>query len=230
MTDPVLSGAGFRGFQDPESTGSELAALTFLFQSLLAGKATATLVKVISVVTPATLGFSGTVSVQPLVQQIDGASNAYDHGPLYNLPYFQLQGGTNAVILPPVTNDLGLAVFCDHDISSVVATGAQAPPGSRRRFDMSDGVYFGMFPLFGPAAVQYVEFLLNGGGITVVSPLAFNVTAPTINLTGSVVVTGAITATGNITGGQGGADQVGLQTHKHPTAATGAPSSPTPGT
>lgn len=51
-----------------------------------------------------------------------------------------------------------------------------------------------------------------------------------IALNGNVTITGALTATGAITAGYGGADQVGLQTHTHPTAATGSPSSPTAGT
>ncbi len=40
----------------------------------------------------------------------------------------------------------------------------------------------------------------------------------------------AFTATAGVTAGQGGADQVTLQHHTHPTAAIGGPSTPTPGT
>lgn len=54
--------------------------------------------------------------------------------------------------------------------------------------------------------------------------------APMTTLNTNLAVVGSITATQNITAGQGGADQVTLQGHKHPTAATGSPSSPTPGT
>lgn len=39
-----------------------------------------------------------------------------------------------------------------------------------------------------------------------------------------------IKTSGSVVAGNGGGDQVTLQTHKHPTAATGAPSAPTPGT
>lgn len=54
--------------------------------------------------------------------------------------------------------------------------------------------------------------------------------APTTTLNTNLNVIGAITATQNVTAGEGGADQVTLQGHHHPTAATGAPSAPTPGT
>lgn len=47
---------------------------------------------------------------------------------------------------------------------------------------------------------------------------------------GTLAITGNITATGEITRGYGGSDQVTLGQHEHPTAATGSPSPPTPGT
>ena len=47
---------------------------------------------------------------------------------------------------------------------------------------------------------------------------------------GSFAVTGAITATGNVTAGQGGGDQVGLQTHQHPQSGGGNTSAPVAGT
>jgi phage gp45-like len=48
--------------------------------------------------------------------------------------------------------------------------------------------------------------------------------------TGKVEITGDLHVSGAVIAGFGTADQVALQTHKHPTAATGAPSSPTAGT
>ena len=43
----------------------------------------------------------GYVSVQPLVNQIDGAGIGYEHGVLTNIPFMRLQGGSNAVIIDP---------------------------------------------------------------------------------------------------------------------------------
>ena len=95
--------------------------------------------------------------------------------------------------------------------------------------------------------LSYIE-MAAGHVINIVAPGGLNITTPTTTNTGDMVVTktiavqntggvtspstinGALTATGNITAGTGTGDQVSLQTHKHPTAATGSPSSPTPGT
>ncbi len=71
----------------------------------------------------------------------------------------------------------------------------------------------------GPAG-QVLRFCADG---------SFYVQGP-VNLMGNLTIMGNVTATGSIVAGQGGGDQVSLQTHKHPTAAMGGPSSPTPNT
>lgn len=52
-----------------------------------------------------------------------------------------------------------------------------------------------------------------------------------IVVNGNVTINGSLTATGEITAGQGGADQVALQTHKHQNGGgTGLSGAPQPGT
>ncbi len=66
----------------------------------------------------------------------------------------------------PAKDDIAsLAIFADHDISSVVATQAQANPGSRRRFSPSDALYVGGFLNQNPT--QYIYF---AGGIYAQTP------------------------------------------------------------
>jgi phage gp45-like len=69
---------------------------------------------------------------------------------------------------------------------------------------------------------ETVMFDMNGHSI--------HLSSSGIKLIGNVSVVGSITATLGIVAGFGGADQVGLQTHEHPTAAIGGPSAPSPGT
>jgi hypothetical protein len=120
------------------------------------------------------------------VNQVDGAGNATPHDVLHHLPYFRLQGGSDAVILDPKVGDIGLAGFASRDISSVKSTKAQANPGSARSFDMADGVYIG--GMLNGVPEQYVQF--TQGGINIVSPHAV-----TVNAGGDV----AVTAIGNAT-------------------------------
>ena len=187
-----------QGFQTPESIGDDYNAHAFLIQSLLNRAATATLVQVKAVTNAGGIAPVGYVDVQPMVAQVDGVGNAVPHGGVHNLPYFRIQGGASAIILDPQVGDIGVAVFCDHDISAVKASKAPATPGSWRRFDMADGVYIG--GVLNGTPTQYIAFTSSG----------ISIAAPTVAIIGDLTVTGGVTA------GFGGADSVTLQHHKHP--------------
>lgn len=190
---------GYQGALTPENGFGEFNAQLFLIRQVLAKVNTATLVKVVSVTNNGGVSPVGFVEVQPLVNQLDGNGNAVPHGVVHNLPYFRIQGGANAVIIDPQVGDIGVAVFAQHDISSVKATKAQANPGSFRRFDMADGMYFGGYLNGLPS--QYVQF--NTSGISVVSPQAVTVQAPQATVTASTSATintgtATVNATGNV--------------------------------
>lgn len=223
--------------------------MAFLFQMFMGKVRTATLVKVVSVTNSGDLSPVGRVDVQPLVNQVDSAQKGKNHGQVHDLPYLRMQGGTNAIVMDPKVGDIGLAVFADRDISSVKATKGQANPGSKRRFDMADGLYIGGFLNGTPA--QVVQF--TDTGINVISPGTVTVQAPTVNvqaatavaitspmisLNGGIVlngpvssgtgtgagpmnITGPITVTNDVTAGG-----KSLKTHTHPQSGggnTGAP-------
>jgi len=180
MTDPGFpSNSGYLGKLDAASATDRFNELNFVFQQLLSKVRTALLVKIISCSNDGGVIPVGTVSVQPLVNQVDGYGNAVPHGTVFNLPYWRMQGGTSAVIIDPVAGDVGLAVFCDRDISSVVANRAQTDcngipgpcpsnPGSARTFSMSDGCYIGGY--INQTPVQYIQFLPDNAGIMIYSP------------------------------------------------------------
>jgi hypothetical protein len=174
---------GYKGTQSPESTASELNALQYAIRSLINRTNTATLVTVKAVTNAGGVSPVGFVDVVPMVAQLDGDGNAYPHGVVFNLPYHRLQGGTNAIILDPQVGDIGMAVFADHDISSVKATKKAATPGSMRRFDIADGLYLGGF--LNATPVQYVQFV--GTTINITSPGTVNVNAPTVNVNAATV-------------------------------------------
>src|SRR6185312_14149263 len=100
--------------QQPASTATDYQALKFFVNAILSHVRTAHPVQVIAV-TGGGLGPIGTVDVQPLVSQVNGAG----------------QG------------DIGLLVCCDRDISNVVATLQVSLPASLRRFNFADGIYLG---------------------------------------------------------------------------------------
>ena len=115
----------------------------------------------------------GLVDVQPLVAQVSGGGEITPHGIIYNIPYFRLQGGGNAVIIDPEPGDIGMCGFCSRDISAVKQNKTPSAPQSLRRFDFSDGLYFG-------APNQYIMF--SKGGIKLFSPGDIEMEAANISL------------------------------------------------
>lgn len=206
MVNPV----GYLGTAESTDNGSDYNANTFLVWSILARVRTMQPCKVLSVTNAGGVSPVGFVSLQPLVNQLDGYGNAMPHGPLYNVPYFRLQGGSNAIILDPEVGDIGFAGIADRDISSVKATKAQANPGSRRQFSMADAVYFG--GILNGTPTQYIAF--SSGGISIVSPTQISMAAPkivlqateTIGMTAGTEITNSapqIELDGEITQGEG---------------------------
>lgn len=213
--------AGYAGTDNAFSAGSDFTAQAFLVAQIVARIAGATLVQVKAVTNAGTLAAVGFVDVQPMVNMIDGLGNATPHGTIFHLPYFRLQGGTDAIVIDPKVGDIGIAVFADRDISSVKATRQVANPGSRRQNDMADGLYIG--GVLNGLPVQYILYSANG--VAVVSPTAVLVQAPAIGLdasngltitTPTLTVNGNIAATGTLT--SNGHDV--SSTHRH-TAVTG---------
>lgn len=160
----------YYGQTDLTSDQGEWNRLRFAIQQQMLGLNTSMPVQVISVqasgVNP--VGF---VSIQILVDQVTGNDMTIPHGEIPNVPYFRLQGGTNAVIIDPVMGDIGIACFCSRDISAVKNARAVAPPGSRRAYDFSDAMYMGGF--LNAAPTQFIQF--TDGGILVHSSDAVSV-------------------------------------------------------
>lgn len=169
---------GYAGFARPEDSGSDANAQTLLIKSILAEVHTATIVKVLAV-RPGT-GKVGRVDIQPAINQIDGAGSSTEHGTIFDVPYFRLQGGTNAIKMDPSVNDLGLAVFTSRDATNVKANADVANPGSRRRHSMADAFYFGGFLNGEP--VQFIEFTEDR--ILVQSPKKITLSAPSVDIEG----------------------------------------------
>lgn len=235
MTDNATT-----GFREAATGGTSFAALTFLVRQQLAKVRTSTIVQVLAVSNAGGVTPVGTVDVQPLVQQTDGAGNVTMLPPVYGVPYVRVQGGTDAVILDPKVGDLGIALFGDRDLSGVVSTKKAAAPGSDRRNSLADALYIG--GLLNGTPVQYVRF--SADGIELVSPTKvhiqaptiqadastqFLVTSPDIQLHGPVHITGAqtndstIDASGDVKG-QG----TSLHTHTHSGVTSGGGTSGPP--
>lgn len=146
----------------PSDFDSEQNGLNFAIQQAMLRLQTSLPVRVM-VVRNAGLAPVGQVDIQVLVDMVDGQGNTVQHGTISNVPYFRLQGGTNAVIVDPSPGDIGMACFCSRDISAVKSARDVAPPGSWRSHDFSDALYLGGF--LNGTPTSYIQ--ITEGGILV---------------------------------------------------------------
>jgi hypothetical protein len=189
------------GQQGVTTADDDYNTMVFVFQMLMQKVQTCTLVQVLTCTNDGALAPVGTISAQPLVNQMSGNRNPTPHGPIYNLLYSRVSGGDSAVILDPGPGDIGLMCFASRDLSGVRANVGPANPGSFRMNDWADGIYVMGVPL-GRTPTQYVRF--GADGITVVSPTKISFVAPIISLqaTGDISIAGAtveVEATGTAT-------------------------------
>ena len=183
------------GVSTADNYADDYSQLEFLVSQILGHAATCTLVQVVAVNgQPGLVQPVGLVDVQPMVQQMTGAGLAVAHATIHNVPYFRLQGGANAVIIDPVVNDIGIAVFASHDVSRVKNTRAPGLPGSWRRFDWADALYLG--GLLNGAPQNYIQF--DSAGNIHLAP------ANTLYVRGNIMATGDVQA-----------GTVSLQNHVH---------------
>jgi hypothetical protein len=164
---------GFVGQAD-ETTGSDaFNAQSFLVNQILQQKWTVCVVQVKSVTGGGPTSTPPTVSVQPLVNQVDGQGQATPHGVINGVPVVRMQGGNGAVVVDPLEGDIGIMLVASRDISAVKNTQAQANPGSSRTFDPADGIYLGGIlnktpgPYFQITKDQIVGQFNQGNGFTI---------------------------------------------------------------
>jgi hypothetical protein len=207
-----MSSTSTPGVLQPQNVWGEYNNLIFAIRQLMAKMQTATLVQVVSCTNDGGVSAVGSVDVLILVNQINGNGQGISEGQLVNLPYMRMQGGANAVILDPQPGDIGIAVFCSRDISTVVATKAQANPATFRMYDFSDGLYLG--GVLNGAPTSFVQFV--SGGINVTSPNQITLQAPTVTVEGNLVVTGTTQGSDD-----GTFEGISVKTHIHSGVTTG---------
>lgn len=181
----------YSGLASVENFSTEYNQMMFTIKQNMLQMQTSIPVQVINVY-PNTL-FTGYVDIQPLVQQLAADGTSIDHGILSNVPYFRLQGGSNAIIIDPVAGDIGIACFASRDISSVKSSRKKSPATTKRSYDFSDGMYIG--GILNGTPTQFIKFTESG----------INITTP-----GTVTINGNLSVTGTITNGS-----VNMTTHKH---------------
>ncbi|AOR76345.1 Gp138 family membrane-puncturing spike protein [Novosphingobium resinovorum] len=175
----------YTGFGGIAQTQDDYSVADFIARQIMNGMATSAIVEVKAVHTN---GEDVTVDVQPMVHQIDGAGTGIPHGIIHGLPVFSLRGGPCVIRINPRVGDIGQVKFCSSDISTVKKTKAPANPSTRRRFDWSDGIYYGAI-LPKQAATTIIE-VDGDGNVLIISPAVKMAVTDKVDITGIVDASG----------------------------------------
>ena len=188
-----------KGYEELNTSFNMVNALDFFVNQKLKGIFTCDLVKVINV-------DDKTLDVLPLVYDVSGDNEILKQEPIYGIPYCRQQAGVNGVILKPEVGDLGVVVYARRDISSVVSSGGENVPDTRRILSENDAIYLCSLASIMGNPTRFIEFTDSGITMTPNTKLTIN---------GDVEVTGTITASDCISGTISG------KTHTHGGVASG---------
>ena len=179
-------------------------------------------------------GDKQTAVVQPAikarVQSKQGVYSWISLPPLVDCPVYFPQGGGVALTFPISTGDECLVIFASRCIDAWWQSGGEQVQADIRMHDLSDGfVFAGVASLpnvFGGVSGTAAELrtragtakvaVAKSGAIDITSPSAVTVTAPTINLNGTVNITGTLMINGEPyldhihSNGNGGANTGGV--------------------
>lgn len=133
----------------------------------------------VKAVRPGEASITGSVDVQPLVQQRDARGRPVNRSVIHNVPYLRIQGGSSALIIDPKPGDIGFIIISGRDHTHVVTARQPAPPASTRIFSMSDCVYVGGFLNNGPD--QFIQATDEGWRIVTPGTVSIEATKITAN-------------------------------------------------
>lgn len=189
------------GNADSSTYLSEVNKSRFAINQELDRKAFHNIGRVVAVYDTDELAPVGFVDIVIMTKLKLGSGEPHDHDIIYEVPYFRLQGGKNAIIINPEIGDIGFIGFCDRDISGIVDTRKDSLPPTNRKNDWADAIYLG--GILNGMPEQYVH-LKTDGTMVIHSPNSITLSAPTIaidadnlNVKASTKFTGTVQANGH---------------------------------
>lgn len=165
-------------FEQNAAYNTMSGAIDELIQAKIERLGPSMLVKVVAVHNEG-VSITGSVDVQPLVQQQDARGRPVRRAIIRNVPYIRIQGGTSALIVDPQLGDIGFAIVAGRDMKHAVSARCEAPPASNRIYSISDAVYVGGF--LNDAPGQYIQATTNGWRIVTTGTVSIEAAGITAN-------------------------------------------------
>ena len=186
---------------NPANNNSLVGSVTFAFNKLMQNMNSMLPAKVIKYDRE-----NNRVSVQPLINLMTTDGSQVSRAQLSSIPVFVFGGGGFRISFPLNTGDLGWILANDRDISLFLQSYKQTAPNSARIRTFSDAVFFpdvmnGLNSIAGDDAENVVIQSIDGSvsialstdTIDIIAPVAVNITAPVLAVTGNITATGTIT-------------------------------------
>lgn len=205
----------YKSLQDCFTNATTYNQLMFIIERKIKDMVnTAALVRVDSCTSSGAEAAAGTISATPLVSQIDAEGNAISMVSIPRMPHYRMQAGKAAIVIDPVENDIGVAVFCKADSSAISAGETKTQrPATFRNFDMSDGMY--VASVLNTVPSVYIE-LKQDNTINIKAADGITITADKVKFSGDIEVAGDITAKGDMDiEGDMTASGITYSTHTH---------------
>ena len=87
-------------------------------------------------------GAKQTVDVQPISKRLEQGTYQ-SQPPILGVPIVCDRGGGFAKKVAYKAGDIGLVVFCDHDIDNAVSSGTEGEPNTERNHSATDAIFIG---------------------------------------------------------------------------------------
>lgn len=136
-----------------------------------------------------------TVDVLPLVKGVDGDGNAIDTSPIYNIPFFVLQGGHCAVLITPAVGDIGVVAVCRDDSSAALLNKTASVPPSNKKFNKANGIYLSSIASTALDAQHFIRVSPQGIDIQTTSNVSVQCADADVTTSGNIEITSSGSAT-----------------------------------
>lgn len=163
--------------QSPESVSCQGNTIAVLLSSILKGFSFIDIVLVKELE-------GDTLTVLPLVNDVDVSGRTIANQNVYQIPYLRLQAGNSAIKMEPRVGDIGLVAICDKDTTNVRDTSKGGPSPTQRRHSYADAVYLTAIASLNGEPTEFAEF--TGDGINIKSPGVVNINGVKIHPNGKL--------------------------------------------
>ena len=158
----------------PDALIDDMSALLYMIRTQIENRVnTVDIVKVIAI------NDDDTINVIPIIKDTDNDNAPIEESPIFRIRYIKWQFGANSIKAKPEVGDVGLALVCKKDTSSIAA----GIVGNKSKYNTANSIYLGGLNGLNAEPTQFIEFKDNEITITGTGTININATTANVNAT-----------------------------------------------